>query len=131
MKGTALALVLILVVILIVVFPAPALAQGRGGGHGGGGYYGGRYYGGFYGGPFWGPFWWPYYGASIYYGAYAPYYGYPYYGYPYGYPSAPAYGNVAPPPAPATQCYAAMVDQNGRVIARPDYSKPVPYPATQ
>jgi hypothetical protein len=24
-----------------------------------------------------------------------------------------------------------MVDQNGRVIARPDYSKPVPYPATQ
>jgi hypothetical protein len=24
-----------------------------------------------------------------------------------------------------------MVDQNGRVIARPDYSKPVPCPATQ
>jgi hypothetical protein len=46
------------------------------------------------------------------------------------YPSAPQY-EYAPPPAPATKCYAAMVDQNGRVITRPDYSKPVPCPATQ
>ena len=112
-----------------------------GGGHYGG-YYGGRYYGGWHGGyygGYWGGPWWPWWGlagaasAAIYYGAYAPYYyGYPYnYGdQSYAYPSAPQYGYVSPPP-PATQCYAAMVDQNGRVIARPDYSKPVPCSATR
>lgn len=88
-----------------------------------------------YWGHYWGPYWWPYYGAAIYYGSYAPYYygyGYPYYGYPYYvYPSAPPDVNVAPPAAPPTHCYAATVDQNGRVLTRPDYSKPVPCPKAQ
>lgn len=130
MKGTALALflVLLVVVVLIAVSPTPGLAQVRGGFYGGGhygGYWGGRYYGGFYGGPFWSPFWWPYYAAPLYYGAYGPYGPYPY----YAYSAAPQY--VAPPTAPATKCYAPRVDQSGKVVMMPDYSRPVPCPPTQ
>ena len=128
MKGTALFLIPIMVAALVVVLPAPALAQGRafGGFYGGahyGGYWGGRGYGGFYGGPFWGwgP-WWPFYAAPIYYGAYAPY---PY----YAYPEAPQYAVTTP--APATQCYAPRLDQSGKVMMMPDYSKPVPCPTTR
>ncbi len=107
-----------------------ALSGFHGGGHYGG-YYGGRfyggyyggYYGGFYGGPFWWPLWWPVYAPPIYYAPYmVPY---------YTYPSVPPYVSIDPPPPPATQCYAPKVDQSGKAIMRPDYSKPVPCPTTQ
>ncbi len=149
MKGAALASFLI-VVMVFAVFSAPAVAQARGFGHGGvgvhggghyGGYYGGGHYGyggwhygyggwgygGYYGGPWW-PLWLPFYAASLYYG-YNGYYGAydPY----YAYPPDPPNTAIAPSPAPATQCYAPKVDQSGKVVPMPDYSKPVPCPSTQ
>jgi hypothetical protein len=137
MKGAALASFLIVVMVL-AVFSAPALAQVRGGVgfHGGGGHFGGYYgghfrgyygvgfYGGFYGGPWW-PLWWPYYAAPVYYGYYGAYDPY------YAYPPDPPSTAVAPQRAPATQCYAPKVDQSGKVVPMPDYSKPVPCPSTQ
>ena len=137
MKGAALASFLIVVMVL-AVFSAPAVAQARGFGHGGvgfhggghfdgghyGGYYGGWRYGGFYGGPWW-PLWWPYYAAPLYYGYYGAYDPY------YAYPPDPPPTTAVPPPPPATQCYAPRVDQSGKVLMMPDYSKPVPCPSTQ
>jgi hypothetical protein len=120
MKGAALVLVLALVVAVVVVFPASAAAQVRGVGHAGVGFYGGGRYGGYWGGPWW-PFWWPYYAAPIYYGSYFPY---------YAYPSAPPYVD-SDPPASATHCYAPKVDQSGKVLMMPDYSKPVPCSASK